>query len=169
MAVKLDSSGPVLYRAPRLGLKGRRFLCLKFRTMVTGSDALKEKLRACNERQGAFFKLTHDPRVTRVGQFLRRYSVDELPQLWNVAKGEMSLVGPRPHPVDDFARYRLEDWQRLEVLPGITGLWQVTARQNPSFELGMALDREYISSWNLWTDLRILCQTFSVVLGGGGA
>ena len=134
IAIKIDSRGPVLYRAPRLGLKGRRFLCCKFRTMHTNADQLKEKLRAQNQREGPFFKLADDPRVTQVGRFLRRYSLDELPQLWNVLVGEMSLVGPRPHPVDDFERYDLEDWQRLEVLPGITGLWQVTARRDPSFE-----------------------------------
>ena len=168
VAIKLDSSGPVLYRAPRLGLKGRRFLCCKFRTMATNADSLKEKLRELNEREGPFFKLANDPRVTRVGRFLRRYSLDELPQLWNVLRGEMSLVGPRPHPVDDFERYDLEDWQRLEVLPGLTGLWQVTARSDPSFERGMTLDREYIASWSLWVDFCILSKTAAIVLRGEG-
>jgi lipopolysaccharide/colanic/teichoic acid biosynthesis glycosyltransferase len=169
LAIRLDSPGPLLYRAPRLGLKGRRFLCFKFRTMVANADALKQKLRACNQRNGAFFKIVDDPRVTRVGRFLRRYSVDELPQLWNVFRGDMSLVGPRPHPIDDFERYELEDMQRLEVLPGLTGLWQVTARSDPSFARNMALDREYIGRWTLGLDFRILFKTVAVVLRGEGA
>jgi exopolysaccharide biosynthesis polyprenyl glycosylphosphotransferase len=166
---KLDSPGPVLYRAVRLGLKGRRFLCVKFRTMIPNADELKQKLRACNQRNGAFFKMVDDPRVTRVGRVLRRYSLDELPQLWNVLRGEMSLVGPRPHPIDDFERYDLEDLQRLEVLPGLTGLWQVTARRDPSFARSMALDREYIGRWTLGLDFRILFKTVAVVLRGEGA
>jgi len=169
IAIKIDSPGPVFYRAPRMGRKGGRFLCAKFRTMVSDADRFKEELRARNERQGAFFKLAKDPRITRVGGFLRRYSLDELPQLWNVFRGEMSLVGPRPHPIDDFERYKLEDWQRLEVLPGLTGLWQVTARRDPSFERGMTLDREYIGSWSLRLDFKILFRTLGVVLRGEGA
>ncbi|MBZ5704172.1 MAG: sugar transferase [Acidobacteriia bacterium] len=169
LLIKLDSEGPVLYRAPRVGKKGRKFLCYKFRTMVTEADKLKAELRACNERQGPFFKITDDPRITRVGRFLRRYSLDEIPQLWNVLRGEMSLVGPRPHPLDDFAHYDLEDLRRLDVTPGITGLWQVTARRDPSFRRNMALDLEYIEGWNLWMDLRILYRTVSVVLQGSGA
>jgi len=169
LAIKLDSPGPVLYRAPRVGLKGRRFQCHKFRTMIIDADKLKEQLRTCNERQGATFKLMDDPRITRVGRLLRRYSLDELPQLWNVLRGEMSLVGPRPHPIDDFERYDLEDLQRLEVTPGLTGLWQVTARRDPSFERNVALDREYIESWTLRKDFWILYKTVSVVLQGSGA
>jgi exopolysaccharide biosynthesis polyprenyl glycosylphosphotransferase len=169
LAIKLDSSGPVLYCAPRLGLKGRRFLCYKFRTMVKNADGLKDKLRAHNERQGAFFKITDDPRITRVGKFLRRYSLDELPQLWNVLRGEMSLVGPRPHPMDDVQRYELEDFQRLDVAPGLTGLWQVTARRDPSFERSLALDREYIGRWSLGMDFWILGKTLTEVLRGEGA
>lgn len=168
-AIRLESPGPALYCAPRLGRKGRQFPCFKFRTMVANAPDLKDELRGRNERNGAFFKLSNDPRITRVGRFLRRYSLDELPQLWNVLRGEMSLVGPRPHPVDDFERYDLEDWQRLEVLPGLTGLWQVTARSDPSFERGMALDREYIANWNLGLDLKILFRTIGVVLRGEGA
>jgi lipopolysaccharide/colanic/teichoic acid biosynthesis glycosyltransferase len=168
-AIRLDSSGPALYRAPRLGLKGRRFLCFKFRTMVANADALKQKLRAHNQRKGAFFKIVDDPRVTQVGRVLRRYSLDELPQLWNVLRGDMSMVGPRPHPVDDFERYDLEDLQRLDVLPGITGLWQVTARSDPSFARNMALDREYIGRWTLSLDFRILFKTVVVVWRGEGA
>ncbi len=169
LVIKLDSAGPVFYRAPRVGKKGRKFLCYKFRTMVTNADQLKAQLRGCNERQGPCFKIAHDPRITRVGRFLRRYSMDEVPQLLNVLKGEMSLVGPRPHPVDDFEHYDLEDLRRLDVTPGITGLWQVTARRDPSFQRNMALDLEYIESWNLWMDLQILCRTVSAVLEGSGA
>jgi exopolysaccharide biosynthesis polyprenyl glycosylphosphotransferase len=166
--VKLDSRGPVLYAALRAGRKGIPFRCYKFRTMVRDADALKEKLRERNQRQGPFFKIANDPRITWVGRLLRRYSLDELPQLWNVLKGEMSLVGPRPHPLDDFSAYAIEHLPRLDVLPGMTGLWQVTARRNPSFQAGMNLDIEYIHRWSLGMDLRILLKTAAVVLRGGG-
>jgi exopolysaccharide biosynthesis polyprenyl glycosylphosphotransferase len=169
VAIKMDSPGLVLYRAPRLGLKGRHFLCYKFRTMAANADKLKDQLRQFNERKGAMFKITNDPRVTRVGRILRRYSLDEVPQLWNILRGEMSLVGPRPHPLDDFERYALEDMQRLEVTPGLTGLWQVTARGDPSFAHSMALDRQYIGRWSLGMDFWILCKTFGAVLKGEGA
>ena len=168
LVIKLESPGPVLYQAQRAGLKGRLFRCYKFRTMSADADRKKEHLRAQNERQGPFFKMTNDPRITRAGRFLRRYSLDELPQLWNVVRGEMSLVGPRPHPLDDFERYDLGDLQRLDVPPGLTGLWQVTARRDPSFERGLALDLEYIRSWSLWRDFQILYKTVSVVLHGSG-
>lgn len=168
LVIKLESPGPVLYQAQRVGLKGRRFRCYKFRTMSVDADRLKENLRAHNQRQGPFFKMADDPRITRVGRFLRRYSLDELPQLWNVVRGEMSLVGPRPHPLDDFERYDLGDLQRLDVPPGLTGLWQVTARRDPSFERGLALDLEYIRSWTLWRDFQILYKTVAVVVHGSG-
>lgn len=168
-AIKLSSPGPALYQARRVGHKGRRFICHKFRTMVSDADQMKESLRGWNEREGPCFKIAADPRITRVGHFLRRYSLDELPQLWNVLRGEMSLVGPRPHPVDDFERYRLEHLQRLDVVPGITGLWQVTARRDPSFHRNLTLDLQYIEHWNLWLDLVILWKTVFVVLRGGGA
>jgi exopolysaccharide biosynthesis polyprenyl glycosylphosphotransferase len=166
--IRLDSEGSVLYCAPRAGRKGKLFQCCKFRTMVRNADALKAKLRASNERAGPFFKISRDPRITRVGQVLRRYSLDELPQLWNVVRGEMSLVGPRPHPVDDVAGYEIEHLARLDVTPGLTGLWQVTARGDPSFHRGMALDREYIRSWSLGLDLRILLRTVRAVMQGSG-
>jgi len=152
-----------------VGKKGRRFRCYKFRTMVTNADQIKDSLRALNQRQGPCFKILEDPRITRVGRFLRHYSLDELPQLWNVLKGDMSLVGPRPHPVDDYARYELEHLRRLDMTPGITGLWQVTARGDPSFRANMALDVEYIERWSLWLDLKILIKTLSVVMEGNGA
>jgi exopolysaccharide biosynthesis polyprenyl glycosylphosphotransferase len=167
--IKLTSPGQAFYRAQRVGLRGRRFSCYKFRTMVSDADALKDSLRTKNERQGPCFKLTADPRITRVGRLLRRYSLDELPQLWNVLRGEMSMVGPRPHPLDDFSRYHLDHLRRLDVTPGITGLWQVTARRDPSFQRNMMLDMEYIEHWSLGMDLRILWKTVFVVLRGTGA
>ncbi|MGH9514930.1 MAG: sugar transferase [Terriglobales bacterium] len=166
--IKWGSTGPVFYRAPRTGRKGRRFVCYKFRTMVPDAEALKDELRSRNEREGAFFKIGNDPRITQIGRLLRRYSLDELPQLWNVLLGDMSLVGPRPHPVDDVSRYELQHLQRLDFVPGMTGLWQVTARQDPSFERNVALDVEYIKNWNLRLDVRILCKTVFAVLAGSG-
>lgn len=168
MCIRLDSSGPVIYAALRAGRKGRPFRCYKFRTMVRDADALKEALRVRNQREGPFFKIADDPRITRVGRILRRYSFDELPQLWNVLKGEMSLVGPRPHPLDDFSGYAIEHLPRLDVTPGITGLWQVTARRDPSFQTGLNLDIEYIHRWSLGMDLRILLRTAGAVLRGSG-
>lgn len=167
--IRLDSSGSVLYRAARVGRKGQQFICYKFRTMVRDADSLKNELRSRNERAGAFFKISKDPRITRVGSFLRRYSLDELPQLWNVLLGDMSLVGPRPHPVDDVNRYGVQHLRRLDFIPGMTGLWQVTARQDPSFERNVALDLEYITRWSLWLDFQILCKTISAVFQGSGA
>lgn len=166
--IKLDSRGPVLYVAQRAGRKGRLFGCYKFRTMVSNADLLKDALRHKNERSGPIFKLFDDPRITRVGRYLRHYSLDELPQLWNVLKGEMSLVGPRPHPLDDFAAYELSHFGRLDVTPGITGLWQVSARRDPSFERAMDLDREYIRTWSLGLDLQILLRTIRAVAQGSG-
>ncbi len=168
LAIKLDTPGPVLYAAWRVGRKGRKFRCYKFRTMVADADAHKEKLRHMNEREGATFKIANDPRITTVGHFLRKYSIDELPQLFNVLKGEMSIVGPRPHPVDDYNHYGLEDLRRLDVLPGITGLWQVSARRDPSFQKNVLLDLEYIENWNIFLDIRILFRTLPEVFGGSG-
>jgi len=168
LLIKLDSPGPILYCAPRAGRKGKSFRCYKFRTMVNNAEELKTHLRKRNERSGPFFKIASDPRVTRIGFYLRRHSLDELPQLWNVLRGEMSLVGPRPHPLDDIAGYEIEHLARLDVTPGITGLWQVTARRDPSFRRGMDLDREYIRSWSLGLDVRILMKTFLAVAQGSG-
>jgi len=166
--IKLNSPGPVLYIALRAGRKARLFHCCKFRTMVQHADALKDELRGQNQRQGPIFKIAKDPRITAIGRFLRRYSLDELPQLWNVLKGEMSLVGPRPHPLDDFSTYSIEHLPRLDVTPGITGLWQVTARRDPSFQAGMNLDLEYIHRWSLGMDLKILFKTVWEVIRGSG-
>jgi lipopolysaccharide/colanic/teichoic acid biosynthesis glycosyltransferase len=136
--------------------------------MVSDADDLKNRLRPGNQRSGPVFKIADDPRITPIGYWLRRYSLDELPQLWNVWKGEMSLVGPRPHPADDFAAYEIDHLARLDVTPGITGLWQVTARRDPSFQRGMELDREYIRTWSLALDARILLKTFLAVVRGSG-
>jgi len=164
IAIKSGSKGTVLYCADRVGFKGRKFRCYKFRTMIQNADELKEELRRLNERAGPFFKITNDPRLTRTGKFLRATSLDELPQLFNVLLGDMSLVGPRPHPVDDYRRYRLEDLRRLDVVPGITGLWQVTARSDPSFERNMQLDLQYIEHWSFWLDLKIIAKTLPAVI-----
>jgi lipopolysaccharide/colanic/teichoic acid biosynthesis glycosyltransferase len=166
--VKLDSPGPFLYWGPRAGKDGNAFPCCKIRTMVVGADALKAKLLWRNQRQGPIFKLDDDPRVTSVGRWLRRYSLDEIPQFWNVLKGEMSLVGPRPHPVDECESYEAWHRKRLEVTPGLTGLWQVTARLDPSFQRNVQLDLEYIERWSLSLDLQILGRTAAVVLAGTG-
>lgn len=168
IAIKLDSPGPAIYSSCRVGKKGRRFRCFKLRTMVVNADDLKEDLRKHNEREGPFFKMENDPRLTRIGGFLRRYSFDELPQLWNVFRGDMSLVGPRPHPLDDYERYQVEHLRRLDVKPGITGLWQVYARRDPSFERNLSLDLEYIENWSLWLDTKILLKTLPAALAGSG-
>ena len=167
--IRLDSPGPAIYSADRTGAKGRHFHCYKFRSMVSDADRTKDSLRARNLRVGPTFKVVDDPRITRVGRFLRRYSLDELPQLWNVLRGDMSLVGPRPHPTDDVKRYELHHFRRLDVKPGITGLWQVMARSNPSFELNMHLDLTYIENWTLLLDLRILMRTIRVLFAPEGA
>jgi exopolysaccharide biosynthesis polyprenyl glycosylphosphotransferase len=166
--IRLDSRGPAIYSALRVGKKGKKFRCYKLRTMVDDADAHKEKLRETNERHGPFFKMEKDPRVTRCGRWLRKYSIDELPQLVNVLRGDMSLVGPRPHPVDDYERYDLEHLRRLDVQPGITGLWQVKARLDPSFDKTMALDLDYIENWSLRMDLGILLKTIPAVVRADG-
>ena len=166
--VWLDSKGPILYSAPRVGKKGKNFRCHKFRTMIVGADEQKDVLRAVNQRSGPFFKIDNDPRITRSGVWLRRFSIDELPQLLNVIRGDMSLVGPRPHPLDDVELYRAEDLRRLDVKPGLTGLWQVAARRDPSFETNMHLDLQYIENWSLALDARILLKTVPAVLRGEG-
>lgn len=166
--IRWTSVGPAFYRSKRVGQKGRVFSCYKLRTMVADADEQKDALREWNEREGPFFKITDDPRVTRVGQFLRRYSLDELPQLWNVLLGDMSLVGPRPHPLDDYELYSIDDLRRLEVKPGLTGLWQITARRDPSFQKSVRLDLDYIDNWNLRLDFQILMRTFSAVLRAEG-
>jgi exopolysaccharide biosynthesis polyprenyl glycosylphosphotransferase len=166
--ILLDSSGPVIYSALRVGRKGKKFVCYKLRTMIDNADVNKENLREANGRNGPFFKMENDPRVTRCGRWLRKYSIDELPQLVNVLRGEISLVGPRPHPVDDFERYEIAHLRRLDVKPGLTGLWQVSARRDPSFATSMRLDLEYIENWNLSLDFKIIAKTIPRVFHGDG-
>lgn len=170
IAIKMQSSGPILYLSTRIGHKGRTFTCFKFRTMVNKAEEMRELLEHRNERTGgAFFKISDDPRVTAIGRILRKYSLDELPQLWNVIRGDMSLVGPRPPLGSETAQYNLRQLRRLDAVPGITGLWQVKARQDPSFEQTVALDSSYINNWSLLLDLSILLETVKVVFRGTGS
>jgi len=169
IAVRMDSEGPVFYKAQRIGRKGRTFTCYKFRTMVQDADLLKAELEHMNERDGILFKIAKDPRITRLGSFLRKYSLDELPQFYNVLRGDMSLVGPRPPMAAEVEQYDLAHLRRLDVLPGITGLWQVEARQDPSFDSYISLDTAYVENWNLMMDLRILARTVGVVVSGTGS
>lgn len=168
IAVKVESRGPAIYASPRVGKSSVPFICFKFRTMVPGANLLRKRLHHLNQRRGPFFKMANDPRVTPLGGFLRKYSLDELPQFWNVLKGDMSLVGPRPHPLEDVEQYAPGHEQRLKVMPGMTGLWQVTARENPSFETCMFLDANYIRNWSLLLDCKILLRTIPAVLAGQG-
>ena len=169
VAVKLSSTGPVIYRSVRPGIAGRPFYCFKFRTMREHAEQIQADLESLNEQTGALFKIRHDPRLTGVGRFLRRFSLDELPQLANVVRGEMSLVGPRPLPMRDFNR--LEDWhkKRYLVLPGITGLWQVSGRSELDFDELVRLDFLYLERWSIMLDLSILLKTIPAVLSRRGA
>lgn len=169
LLVKLESRGPVLYRSTRIGKDGRPFEFLKFRSMVDGADRNRHTLSHLNEMDGPTFKISRDPRVTRVGRLLRVTSVDEIPQFLNVLRGEMSLVGPRPPIPEEVAQY--EPWQcrRLDVRPGITCLWQISGRSTLSFKEWMRLDLEYIKHQSFWLDLRILLRTIPAVLSREGA
>jgi len=169
LAIRMESPGPVFYISDRIGKRGRVFPCFKFRTMVDNADKMKKDLTDLNERDGVLFKVSNDPRVTRLGRILRKYSLDELPQFLNVLRGEMSIVGPRPPIASEVEKYELEHFRRLEVLPGLTGLWQVQARHDPSFAKYIALDTAYVENWSFWLDLRILIQTANVVVRGTGA
>lgn len=169
LAIKLDSPGPVIFKQVRLGRGGRPFLAYKFRSMKQEAEAELEKLRAYNEADGPIFKIREDPRVTRVGRWLRRTSLDELPQFFNILAGDMSLVGPRPPLPAEVESY--EDWhrRRLDAPPGLTGLWQVSGRSNLTFDEMAMLDLWYIENWSLWLDLKIILQTVPAVLAGTGA
>lgn len=169
LLVKLDSPGPAFYRAYRIGRKGRRFKCTKFRTMTRDADSRRAEIMHLNEREGVLFKVSNDPRVTRIGRFLRKYSLDELPQLFDVLRGEMSLVGPRPPLASEVSEYLPRHLRRLDVMPGITGLWQIQARQDPSFDSYISLDLIYVETWSIWLDLKILARTIGVVLAGTGS
>jgi exopolysaccharide biosynthesis polyprenyl glycosylphosphotransferase len=169
IAVRLNSGSPILYNSERIGKKGRVFRCTKFRTMVRDADKRRAEVMHMNERDGVLFKIANDPRITRVGRFLRKYSLDELPQFFNVLVGEMSVVGPRPPLASEVQEYKLSYLRRLDMNPGITGLWQVQARQDPSFDSYISLDVAYVENWNLLLDLKILVRTIGVVLRGTGA
>jgi exopolysaccharide biosynthesis polyprenyl glycosylphosphotransferase len=169
IAIGVTDGMPILFRQPRVGLRGRTFLVVKFRTMSKDADSQRAALRQYNEVTGnAAFKMTDDPRVTRIGRILRRTSIDELPQLWNVLRGEMSLVGPRPHPLDDVAGYDPWHRRRLTMKPGITGLWQVAGRREPDFDRWVRFDLEYIDHWSLWLDIRLLIRTIPAMLRAEG-
>jgi exopolysaccharide biosynthesis polyprenyl glycosylphosphotransferase len=168
-AIKLDSRGPAIFVQERIGQHGRRFHFYKFRSMFVDAEQKLAELQTRNEMDGPVFKIRNDPRVTSVGRLLRRTSLDELPQLINVLKGEMSLVGPRPPLPREVARYRPDDIIRLNVKPGLTCLWQIRGRSNVGFEQWMEFDREYVRNLSLWLDLRILFRTVWVVLSCRGA
>jgi lipopolysaccharide/colanic/teichoic acid biosynthesis glycosyltransferase len=169
LAIKLTSRGPVIYRSVRPGIGGKPFTCFKFRTMYENADELQHELEPRNEVTGALFKMREDPRVTSVGRMLRRWSLDELPQLFNVMRGEMSLVGPRPLPQRDYER--LEDWHRKRylVMPGMTGLWQVSGRSELDFDELVRLDFLYLERWSIFLDLSILLKTIPAVIRARGA
>ncbi len=168
VAVKVDTPGPLLFRQRRTGLRGQEFEVLKLRTMCVGAEKMRKALAARNEADGHLFKVRDDPRVTATGRWLRRYSLDELPQLVNVLKGQMSLVGPRPLPVEDSA-FTGEARRRLRVRPGLTGLWQISGRSDLAWEEAVRLDLDYVDSWSLKLDLAILFRTLPAVLRGSGA
>ena len=169
LAVKLTSPGPVFYRDRRIGLGEQEFAMLKFRTMYADAAARLSELEEANEAQGPLFKIRQDPRITPVGAYLRRFSLDEVPQVLNVLRGEMSLVGPRPLPLRDYQQ--LEDWHRKRylVLPGITGLWQIAGRSNLGFDDLVRLDFYYLETWSIWLDITIMVKTIPAVLSARGA
>jgi len=170
LLIKFSSKGPILFRQERVGVNKRRFRIFKFRTMLPNAEKKLVELEEQNEASGPVFKIRNDPRITPIGKVLRRTSIDELPQLFNVLKGDMSLVGPRPLPVRDYEGFS-DDWQRrrFSVRPGITCLWQVSGRSSIPFEQWMKLDLQYMDEWSLWLDIKILAQTVSAVLRGSGA
>ena len=167
--VKFTSKGPIFFSQKRVGRNGKEFDMYKFRSMVVNAEELKEKLAAQNEMSGPMFKMKDDPRVTKVGKFIRKTSIDELPQLWNVLKGDMSLVGPRPSLPKEVAQF--EDWmhKRLDVKPGLTCYWQVSGRNNIDFEDWMKLDIRYVEERNLWIDIKLIFKTVGVLFGDKNA
>ncbi|MBZ0089186.1 MAG: sugar transferase, partial [Thermoanaerobaculia bacterium] len=169
LAIRLSSRGAVMFRQTRCGLNGRHFTLYKFRTMVEGAEERRHEVAHLNEMDGPVFKVTNDPRVTGLGRFLRKFSLDELPQLWNVLKGDMSLVGPRPPIPEEVAQYQRWQRRRLAMRPGLTCLWQISGRNQVDFDSWMQLDLQYIDSWTPWLDFKILAKTVPVVLSGRGA
>jgi lipopolysaccharide/colanic/teichoic acid biosynthesis glycosyltransferase len=168
-AVKLTSRGPVFYAQVRIGQQGQAFRFVKFRTMKRGADEIKEELAAENEADGPIFKIKKDPRITRVGRIMRKLSIDELPQLFHVLTGQMSLVGFRPPLVGEFDQYGDWERQRVQGKPGITCIWQISGRSDLDFKTWVNMDLEYIEKWSLWLDLKILILTLPAVLSGRGA
>ena len=168
VAIRVSDGSPVLFRQTRVGLHGRPFTIYKFRTMIVGAEERLEEVRHLNERQGAAFKAADDPRMTGIGRFLRKTSIDELPQLWNVLLGSMSLVGPRPPLPDEVAEYDVWHRRRLSMKPGITGLWQVEARHEPNFDRWVEHDLVYIDGWSIWLDVKILLKTIPILIAHGG-
>lgn len=169
LAVKLDSPGPIFYKQVRVGRWGKPFYCYKFRSMYVDADARKKELMEKNEADEIVFKMRHDPRITWIGRIIRKLSIDELPQLINVLKGEMSLVGPRPAVPEEVAYYQFDYLQRLDAVPGITGLQQVSGRSDLEFKRWIELDLQYIQEQSLWKDLEILVKTIPAVITGKGA
>ncbi len=169
IAIKLDSRGPVFFKQRRLGKDGKSFNVYKFRSMINGADQMMDEVRQLNEAEGPLFKIKDDPRITRVGRWIRRLSIDELPQILNVIRGEMSLVGPRPPLPEEVDEYRQWQKQRLRAKPGITGLWQVSGRSNIPYDEMLKFDLYYIENWSLWLDIKIILRTVTAVLGGHGA
>jgi exopolysaccharide biosynthesis polyprenyl glycosylphosphotransferase len=169
IAIRLTSSGPVFFRQTRCGLNGRHFTLLKLRTMDAGAEQRLSEISHLNEMTGPVFKVSKDPRLTMVGRLLRRLSIDELPQLWNVIRGDMSLVGPRPPLPEEVSQYQPWQRRRLSMSPGITCLWQVSGRNEVDFDRWMALDLKYIDTWSPMLDLKILLKTVPAVLSGRGA
>jgi lipopolysaccharide/colanic/teichoic acid biosynthesis glycosyltransferase len=167
--IKTTSRGPVFFRQRRVGLRGRQFQMLKFRSMVSNAEELQAKLKERNERTGPVFKIRKDPRITRIGRFLRKYSLDELPQLIHVVRGEMSVVGPRPPVPSEVGEYEPWQFRRLAVRPGLTCIWQARAdRHEISFDEWMYLDMQYIDHWSLARDFALVCKTLAVVVSGAG-
>ncbi len=170
LAIRLTSRGPAFYAQTRVGRDGRHFAFYKFRSMYIGADAEKRMLMARNEStDGVIFKMRNDPRITAMGRFIRKASIDELPQLWNVVKGDMTLVGPRPPLPSEVAQYSLEERKRLNVIPGITCLWQVSGRSDIPFCEQVRLDKEYIRTHGIWNDFLILMRTIPAIITGRGA
>lgn len=170
LAIKLESKGPVFFSQVRIGKNGRRFKMYKFRSMYINAEERKKELMAQNEVKGLMFKMDNDPRITKVGRFIRKTSIDELPQFFNVLKGDMSLVGTRPPTVDEFEQYNIYYRRRLSITPGLTGMWQVSGRSDiKDFDDVVKLDLKYIDEWSLRQDVKILIQTVGVVLFGKGS
>jgi exopolysaccharide biosynthesis polyprenyl glycosylphosphotransferase len=170
LAIKLDSPGPIFFAQTRIGKNGRRFKIYKFRSMYIDAEARKKELEAQNEMQGLMFKMENDPRITKVGKFIRKTSIDELPQFYNIVKGDMSLVGTRPPTEDEFEQYNSHYRRRISMTPGLTGLWQISGRSEiVDFDDVVKYDLEYIDNWTIGLDIKILFQTVWVVLTGKGS